>query len=267
MKQRIITGVVALALFLPIAILLGETSFRVFIALVSAISAFELLQCIGCIKKPLLSVPLVAFSFAMPLLYRLPDKYRLVIFVFVMFYCMSTLVFSDGKISAQEACVGFTGVFFCTLSYECIAVLREMYSWAFFLVFVASWGSDTFAYFGGRALGKHKLIPNISPKKTVEGAIAGALGGGILFPVFGLIFASTTGFSVDYLLLSLIGLLAAVVSQIGDLIMSAIKRCYGIKDFGQILPGHGGILDRFDSTLTVAPLLCLAFSVFRIIYV
>ncbi len=266
MKQRVITAIIALAVFIPILIFADKTIFRICIALISALSAIELLSCVGSAKKLLLSVPLCLFALLMPLLYAFPENIRWMVLIVVMFYCMATMVLSNGNITAQDTGISYTGVLFCTYSYECIAVLREGYSWAFLLVFLAAWGSDTFAYFAGKTLGKHKLIPRISPKKTVEGAIAGAVGGILLFPLFGLILANTTDYRVNYILISILGFCAAIVSQIGDLIMSAIKRSYDVKDFGNIFPGHGGFLDRFDSTLTVAPLLCLALSVFKIIY-
>lgn len=266
MKQRVITAIVALAVFVPILIFADATVFRICIAIISAISAIEILSCVGCTGKLLLSVPMCLFALLMPLSYSLSENVRWTVLVAVMFYCMAVMVLSNGAVSAGDVGISFTGIFFCTFSYECIAVLREEYSWAFLLTFLAAWGSDTFAYFVGKAFGKHKLIPKISPKKTVEGAIGGAIGGMLLFPLFGLVISNTMDHNVNYILISILGFLAAVVSQIGDLIMSAIKRSYNVKDFGNIFPGHGGFLDRFDSTLTVAPLLCLALSVFKIIY-
>ena len=267
MKQRVITAVIALLVFIPIIFFSNDLIFRLCFAVISAVSAIELLQCTGAARKLLLSVPLILFAFCMPMtVYFVPENVKWYIAVAVMFYCMVTMVLSNGNITSQDAGTSFTGVCFCSFAYHCVAVLREEYSWGFLLIFLAAWGSDTFAYFVGRALGKHKLIPKISPKKTVEGAIGGALAGMLLYPLFGLILTSVTDYSVNYILLAILGFLAAIVSQIGDLIMSAIKRNDEIKDFGKIFPGHGGFLDRFDSILTVAPLLCLALSVFEIIY-
>ncbi len=266
MKQRIITAIAALLVFVPIVIFSNNAVFRICIAVISAVSAYELANCIKIFKKPILSVPLLLFAFCMPLTWNMRADVRWALVVVLMFWCMGTMVFSNGRITASDACVAFTGVFYTTLSYDCIAMLRENYSWWFLLVFVAAWGSDTFAYFVGKICGKHKLIPKISPKKTVEGAIGGAISGIVLFPLFGLLFEYLTNFNVNLVLLSCAGFAAAVASQIGDLIMSAVKRCYDIKDFGRIFPGHGGFLDRFDSTLTVAPLLCLALGVFEILY-
>ncbi len=266
MKQRIITAIVALLIFIPILVFSNDIVFRICIALISAISAVELLACTGNAKKLLLSVPLTLFSLLLPMSDFLGNELRVYIVIAVMFYSMAAMVFSNGNVSAQDVGISFTGVCFTTFSYDCIALLREEYSGIFLLIFLAAWGSDTFAYFVGRFLGKHKLIPKISPKKTVEGAIGGAVAGMVLFAVSGAFITGFTKFNVDYILLSVLGLFAAVISQLGDLIMSAIKRSYSVKDFGKIFPGHGGFLDRFDSTLTVAPLLCLALGVLKIIY-
>ncbi len=122
-----------------------------------------------------------------------------------------------------------------------------------FLIFICAWISDTGAYFFGKLFGKHKLIEKISPKKTVEGAIGGvittALGGVIL----GIIAQLGFDLEVNYLLLALTGMVGSVFGQVGDLIASWLKRQYGIKDFGHLMPGHGGAMDRFDSVALAAP--------------
>jgi phosphatidate cytidylyltransferase len=129
--------------------------------------------------------------------------------------------------------------------------------------------SDSFAYFTGRIFGKHKLIPSVSPKKTVEGAIGGVVFGVLTAVVFG--FVVSTFFDPDgvitanYLVLAISGMFLSVVSQIGDLIMSVIKRHYNIKDYGKFFPGHGGILDRFDSIIAVSlvmAVICTYFNFF-----
>ena len=266
MKQRLITAFLGLAIFCPILFLSNDIVFRICFAVISAISAFEMLKCAGCIKKYLLSVPLIAFALAMPLIISLESNKWYIVTLGIMFYCMITLVLSNGSVSAQDAGASFIGVLFISLSYACVAIIREEFSYAFVLVYLGAWISDTFAYIVGRAIGKHKLLPNISPKKTVEGAIGGVIADMIVFPLFGLIMLWFTDFNVDFLLLSVLGLAVAVISQLGDLVMSAIKRSYGVKDFGKVFPGHGGFLDRFDSTFTVAPLMCLALNIFNILY-
>ena len=128
-------------------------------------------------------------------------------------------------------------------------------------IFIGAWGTDAFAYFCGRLFGrggKHKLIPDVSPKKTVEGAIGGIVLCILTMILFGIVCNYFTEYHSNLLMFALGGLLIAVVSQIGDLLMSYVKRYYGIKDFGQLFPGHGGVLDRFDSIFAVAiALMCL----------
>lgn len=115
-------------------------------------------------------------------------------------------------------------------------------------VVLAAFGSDIMAYFTGYLLGKHKLAPNLSPKKTIEGAVGGVVGAGILCGVYGAIFAKE--FIIACIIIGLVG---GAVSQAGDLTASAFKRKMGIKDYGNLIPGHGGIMDRFDSVIFVAP--------------
>ena len=116
------------------------------------------------------------------------------------------------------------------------------------LILLSAWGSDTLAYCTGMLIGRHKLCPSLSPKKTIEGAIGGVIGSALLSAIFGALFAK------QYLIhFVIIGVLASPVSMLGDLTASAYKRHMGIKDYGNLIPGHGGIMDRFDSVLFTAP--------------
>jgi phosphatidate cytidylyltransferase len=257
MKLRLVTAALGLVVFVPLLFFSNAQIFRIAFAIISAASAFELLQCAGVLKKYLLSVPLILFAAAMPLLAGLSDGVRYSVLIFVLMYCLSTLVFSGGKISAGEAGVSFMAVVFFAISYTCTVLLRETSVFMAIFVFLGAWISDTFAYLTGRAVGKTPLIPKISPKKTVEGAIGGAVADMVMYPVFGLILSVFFDVSVNYLSLALLGIFASLVSQLGDLILSAVKRSYDVKDFGNIFPGHGGVLDRFDSPMLAAPAICL----------
>ena len=130
--------------------------------------------------------------------------------------------------------------------------------------FVVAFCSDAGAYFAGHFFGRHKLIPEISPKKTVEGAIGGTLFGILSFVVFGLVMQYALGHSPNYAVLAVSGALCAFLSQIGDLIASLIKRERGVKDYGSIFPGHGGVMDRFDSVLFVVPAMYVFLTLFSI---
>ncbi|MGF0005741.1 phosphatidate cytidylyltransferase [Eubacteriales bacterium SGI.150] len=136
--------------------------------------------------------------------------------------------------------------------------IREMPDWRYYILlpFVVAWLSDAFALFAGMAFGKHKLAPELSPKKTVEGAVGGVAGSVAATLLYGFVMSACFGAAaVRYGLLILYALLGAVVAQFGDLAFSYIKRQYDIKDYGTIFPGHGGVLDRFDSVIFCAPLL------------
>lgn len=127
---------------------------------------------------------------------------------------------------------------------------------------LAAWGSDTFALFAGMAFGKHKLAPVISPKKTIEGSIGGVVGAVVLMVLYGIAANALADAGLSILLCVAIGLFGAVLGQVGDLSFSIVKRKSGIKDYGKIFPGHGGVLDRFDSVIFVAPAVELLLHLF-----
>ena len=132
------------------------------------------------------------------------------------------------------------------------------------LIFVGAWITDIFAYFTGKFLGKHKLIPEVSPKKTVEGSIGGIVFCSLFFVLYGFILTKLVSISsISYIVLAIVGIIISIVAQIGDLTMSQIKRKFGVKDYGKIFPGHGGMLDRFDSIIAVALVLIIACATVR----
>ncbi len=133
--------------------------------------------------------------------------------------------------------------------------LMELWPYLVLLPFIAAFLSDAFALFAGMLFGRHKLAPELSPKKTVEGAVGGLFGAVAFLLIYGAILQFGFQMQVNYGLLALYGLLGSVLAQLGDLSFSYIKREYGIKDFGNIFPGHGGVLDRFDSVIFCAPLI------------
>ena len=137
-----------------------------------------------------------------------------------------------------------------------MVIIRDLPHGEFYLyfIFIGAWITDTFAYFTGMLFGKHKLIPAVSPKKTIEGSIGGTIFCMIFFIGYGVLVNHLSGASISLWIVAAAGLVAAIVSQIGDLSMSVIKRTHGIKDYGNLIPGHGGILDRFDSMIFVAPI-------------
>ena len=169
---------------------------------------------------------------------------------------------------ADGAATAFAVLYIPTL-FSFLYILRDADNGQFYVWYVvaAAWGSDTLAYFTGMVFGKHKLSPRLSPKKTIEGAVGGVLGSVILCTLYGLIIARTVEVESGVMLkLSLlIGFMGSLASIGGDLFASSIKRVMRIKDYSNLIPGHGGILDRFDSMLFVAPIVVFVLELFEVI--
>lgn len=177
------------------------------------------------------------------------------------------LVVGHRRISLADCALVVIGFFHIAFLLSFIYMVRHYIYGRYFvwLIFIAAWGCDTSAYFVGTILGRHKLAPDLSPKKTVEGAVGGVVGAGAIAAVYG--FAITRFFVIPepdihiILFCTVAGAVGAVFAQFGDLAASAIKRYTGVKDYGGILPGHGGIIDRFDSVLFTAPVVYIVMFV------
>lgn len=190
-------------------------------------------------------------------------------FIFIAFVItlFVVMVIVYPKYSIQDIMITILGFIYISLFFSYIVLVREQGdgNWLVWIIFLSAWGSDTFAYFTGKFLGRHYLVPKLSPRKTVEGAVGGSIGGGILCLVYGVILQEFLHILIPFPLiyLFLLGAGMAILSQFGDLAASAMKRAVGLKDFGSIIPGHGGILDRFDSILFTAP---FVYYIYMILY-
>lgn len=285
MRTRIITALVAIVGIFPFfwfSAPVGNDSvlqylFPLLMAAIAFVSVWELLHCVGMDKNYVLAVPLYLAALAFPILARIMYENHegfiragvLAILAFGVYF-FTVLVFSYGKGETQEeeqlktgrlALIYMTSVYIIG-AYAALILLRDTDpvdagKFVYLIPFLFGWVTDTFAYFTGRLFGKRKLIPAVSPKKTVEGAIGGAVCCALVAVLYGFLSALWFDASPNYIVLGIAGLVIAVVSQIGDLAMSAIKRQYGIKDYGKLLPGHGGLLDRFDSCMAVTVVLAL----------
>lgn len=252
--------------------------YPVVLSAVAVIAVFEILRVMGAHKMLALSIPAYILAAAFPTLaYFVKPQFvihYLIILAAAMFvymiWLMGASVFSKGKIPYSKISEVFISVIYVSISVTSMSLIRyfnrDFGIFFVILVFLIPWMSDTFAYLVGSVMGKHKLIPEVSPKKTVEGAIGGAVFSAIVCLIYGigldLIFKEI---KVNYLILFAFGAILAVVSQLGDLVASLIKREYGVKDYGKIFPGHGGIMDRFDSVLavsTILMILCIIFPPF-----
>ncbi len=169
----------------------------------------------------------------------------------VVLFCL--MMFSNGRYSIADIAITLFGIAYVVFLFSFVTLTRNMekgylYIW---LIFIGAWATDTFAYFTGVSIGKTKILPKISPKKSLEGSIGGVLGCMLAMLLFGIYFQDTL--KIPVLHFAILGLLCGVISQIGDWSASAVKRSAGVKDYGNIMPGHGGVLDRLDSILFVAP--------------
>ena len=267
MKQRIITAIVLLIIAIPICIFSGTIVFPITMAFIGFMGVYEMLGCMGTRKNYAISVPLYLLAIASPFMvwkeynYFItsfkPDYSAILLPLLFALYILAVWVFSYQKnqdVDMNKFITSSIVSLYIIGATSSIVMIREglggEYYWYF--IFIGAWITDTFAYFTGMLFGKHKLIPAVSPKKTVEGAIGGTVFCVLFFIGYGAIINSLTGYDINLVLIGFAGLLSAVVSMIGDLSMSVIKRTYGIKDYGKLFPGHGGVLDRFDSILAVA---------------
>ena len=261
MLVRVISAVVALCILVPVVYFSETAALPVAAAIVCCICLFEMLGCLKLRKNLWVSVPFYLVGIFAPLAMRYMNNKTLLLAclcacVAVLAMIMLTVnVFSKRKIhTSQTASMFMTGCYIIA-AFTAIIYIRDSGVHGKILLvmmFAAPWVTDTFAYLFGRLMGKHKLIPEVSPKKTIEGSIAGILFCMIYVMLFGFICTRIWDVTCNYAILAALGVLLSIVGQIGDLAMSVIKREYDIKDFGKIMPGHGGALDRFDSVLAVS---------------
>lgn len=268
MKTRIITAIVMILAVLPIIIFSHTIAFPIALAVISLVSALEMMRCTGCNRDMWFSIPGAILSVLIPLGAWFIDEKQQFIFLTVavlylfFMYVLSATVLKKGKQKISDSCFNFAALVYVVTGFTSVVLIRclDKGAYLYLMVFVASCVTDIFAYFTGRLFGRHKLIVEVSPKKTVEGAVGGLLFCSAGFAVYGFCIGQMFGTVPNYIALALAGAILSVISQFGDLIASLIKREYGIKDFGRILPGHGGFLDRFDSSIAIAPVLLILCS-------
>ncbi len=253
LQKRVATGIVGGAVLLFI-LLKGGIFLSVFLLLAGIIMSLELNN---AFKKIGIKINLIAMIIGCAVIFleyfiEMPETSSL----FAVFLVTFLFVLLTDEHTVQD---GIYTVFCFLYAPFLLSTLRHMDKTPFlFLVIILAFGTDTFAYFVGVKFGKHKLIPKVSPKKSVEGAIGGIVGSLIL----SLIFMYFTKINITWATIPFL-ILASIASEIGDLVASKLKRYTGIKDFGNILPGHGGIMDRFDSIILVSPVIYFAFEVLK----
>jgi phosphatidate cytidylyltransferase len=267
MKTRIISAVAAVMLLAGI-VYLGRTAIGLAVFVLALIAIYEFGKALekGGFK------PVFAFGYlsCLSLLYlafedNLPKMTQVetamgVFLLLTALFCI--VLFSDGKYTITDIALTLFGIFYVVFLFSFVTLTRNMYNGHLYiwLIFIGAWATDTFAFFTGVTVGKTKILPKISPKKSLEGSIGGVIGCILGMLLFGWIFYSSM--EVPIIHFAVLGLICGIISQIGDWSASAIKRTVGIKDYGNIMPGHGGVLDRVDSILFVAPAVYFYINIF-----
>lgn len=261
-KERVISAVFLVIIAL-VTILSGGAVLAVTLYLVSVVGYLELTKACGIreknSKKPnaLEITGLIAISCYYPAVYffDVPDCIMAVSILFLM-ALMSVYVFSFPKFTAAQVMASYFSMIYAPVMLSFVFLTRQL-DFGIYLVwaiFISSWISDTCAYLVGVLVGKHKLAPVLSPKKSIEGSIGGIAGSAVVGAIFGIFLDRIFNASVFAVMLCVVSAAGSVISQVGDLAASAIKRNHDIKDYGKLIPGHGGIMDRFDSVIFTAPI-------------
>ncbi len=258
MITRILAAAVLLPLLLIVVLLLPKVCTAVLFGAMAAIAAYELTKGTGIVKNIRLTIYAMVIAFAVPIwgFFGMVYSIGLVgMLIFVSLLYMELLL-SKCKLPYAEVAVSFMAGIVVPFLFSAIVRIfaQEKGIFLIFIPFILAFTSDTGAYFAGRFFGKHKLAPVVSPNKTVEGVFGGVLSTVLFMLIYCLIMQFGFQMKVNYFYAVIYGILGAMAGVFGDLSFSAIKRQTGIKDYGNLIPGHGGILDRFDSMTLVAPL-------------
>ena len=268
MLKRILVAVVGIPLLLFVLCVCPDWATAAFLGVLCVIGAHEFVTAVMEKKKErwwALAAVMGVYVTFMP--YWTAEKHAdtalglmpwlLVLFILLVFVCYVVEYGSANALTFSDVCTLFTAGLVIPLALSALLRLRLMEhgTGLVMMPLVAAFCSDSAALFTGMALGKHKLAPKVSPKKTREGALGGLAGGVVGMLLFRSVYFLITEVQLHIVWCVVLGIVGAAAGQLGDLVFSAVKRQYGIKDYGKLLPGHGGVLDRFDSVIFAAPLI------------
>ena len=256
---RLISGIV-LVLAAIFVFVQGGYFLLFALGILSLLGLYELLRVLQMEKSSLAVVTYVATAvyYSMLCIYGGIDWLLLGLLIFMMLALLVIYVFSYPKYKAVQIMACFFALFYVAFMLSFIYQTRMLDGGKYlvWLIFLCSWGSDTCAYCVGMLIGKHKMSPILSPKKSIEGAVGGVVGAALLTALYVSVFRSQLDITMtEVWILAGVSAIGALISMVGDLAASAIKRNYDIKDYGKLIPGHGGILDRFDSVIITAPII------------
>lgn len=256
--KRVLSAIIILVLTIPMLVFSQTILLNLIVALISAASLYEALIVTKYVENRQFIVCSLTMAVVVPFL-GMSSARTIALLLFVFIVAMFVMIIVNIKTVHIEhiSVIFMLSVIIPYFFSNIVAVRRSEPFGAYYiyLIFIAAWFTDTGAYLIGKLFGRHKLCPSVSPKKTVEGAIGGVIGSALGFVLFGWCVQTWFPVTVNFPILMATSVVASVIAQIGDLSASAIKRAFGVKDFGNLIPGHGGVLDRFDSVLFVAPFL------------
>ncbi len=258
LQKRVMFGGIALAIFLPF-LLIGGTAFQFFVSLLAMIAVGELIKMNGLAPNSIegMLTMLASVVLTLPLenfLTFLPTDGNYTAYAIVVFLLLGSIVFNFGQYNYSDVVFPIASSFYIGIGFHNLILARMDGLNKVFFALLIVWATDIGAYLIGRQIGRRKLLPRVSPNKTIEGFIGGILSAVVVALIF-LIFDKSllAGYSLGMMLLLVV--IFSIFSQFGDLVESAIKRHFGVKDSGKIIPGHGGILDRFDGMIFVFPIM------------
>jgi phosphatidate cytidylyltransferase len=261
--ERTISGILLVIIAL-VTIIAGNDILLATIGLISLIGFYELIK-VFKMEKTIAGVIGYIATIAYYALLRLElQEYLILFFIVYLLMLLGVYVFSFPKYKADDIIPVFFGMFYVVLMLSYIYQVRMLEDGAYivWLIFLCSWGCDTCAYLVGVMFGKHKMAPILSPKKSIEGGIGGVVGAALLGFAYASIFKENLAMENPTVLFPIVCVFGAIVSQMGDLAASGIKRNHDIKDYGKLIPGHGGIMDRFDSVIITAPIIFYLVTLF-----
>ncbi len=265
MKTRIISSIIVVLIFLPFLII-GELPFAIFMSILSVLGLYELLRVRESKKKFPLLLKIIAYLLTIyfcmyntgSIDFHYMMDYRVMSFIIFLFLCPMVFINDSKRYNLNDALFLIGSTLFIGFSFNLIIIIRNFdITYIIYLLLITTI-TDTFALFTGSLIGEHKLCPKISPKKTIEGLVGGVLMGTFAATAF---YNTVIHPTMSLVFVIFVTLALCLVGQLGDLVFSSIKRYYEVKDFSELIPGHGGILDRFDSLIFVTMAFILVFGI------
>ena len=264
--KRITSGLLGFPLVLVILLIGNKYVVDVALSLIALLAMDEYLNAISKVSKPVKWLGYLS-CLSIALMHLIPSEYLNLIITLaipaILIILFAQVVATEMKTSFKDIAYTFIGIFYVVFFIMFLALIDGMNNGKILIWYAifAAWGTDIFAYFVGKMIGKHKFS-KVSPKKSIEGCVAGTVGAVILMLIYTYFVNTYLGMEYSYIFIAIIGVILSLVGQIGDFAASSIKRYVDIKDFSNLIPGHGGMLDRIDSLIFLAP---FAYALFTLL--